>query len=78
MKGTKEFNIPIIRANRELVASTNGGLHYPSVLVFNPEWGINTNGQEQGGKRFKYPYCLSGDIKRPQNEEDIAFMDVSL
>ncbi|XP_015881399.4 uncharacterized protein LOC107417296 isoform X2 [Ziziphus jujuba] len=76
VKGTKEFNIPIIRANRELVASTNGGLHYPSVLVFNPEWGINTNGQEQGGKRFKYPYCLSGDIKRPQNEEDIAFMDI--
>lgn len=77
MKGTKEFNIPIIRANRELVASTDGGLHYPSVLVFSADWGI-TNGQEQASKKFKYPYCLRCGIKMPQNEEDVAFMDVSL
>ncbi|TYI52097.1 hypothetical protein E1A91_D12G222300v1 [Gossypium mustelinum] len=32
-KGAKEFNIPIIRTNRKLVASINGGLHNPSPLV---------------------------------------------
>ncbi|KAB2000272.1 hypothetical protein ES319_D12G221000v1 [Gossypium barbadense] len=32
-KGAKVFNIPIIRTNRKLVASINGGLHNPSPLV---------------------------------------------
>lgn len=71
-KGAKEFNIPIIRANRRLVASTDGGLHDPSVLIFNPYWGIE---QAQESKSFKYP-CLCG-IQRPQSEEDIAYMNVS-
>lgn len=74
VKGAKEMNIPIIRSNRKLVASTNGGLHDPSILIFNPHyWGIE---QEQASKRFKYPGL--SHIQRPQSEEDIAFMDVSL
>eukprot|EP00261_Vitis_vinifera_P004228 XP_002270130.2 PREDICTED: LOW QUALITY PROTEIN: uncharacterized protein LOC100264385 [Vitis vinifera] len=71
-KGATELNIPISRANRKLVASVNGGLHDPSYLVFNPEWG---NEQVQSKtKRFSYP-SLSG-IQRPESEEDIAFMTV--
>ncbi|XP_075660973.1 uncharacterized protein LOC142630809 isoform X2 [Castanea sativa] len=72
VKGVKELNIPIIRANRKLVASVNGGLHNPSVLVFNPEW---SKEQPQSiGKRFHYPSLIG--TKRPKNEEDIAFMSV--
>lgn len=37
-KGAREFNIPISKANRKLVASENGGLQNPSCLIFNPEW----------------------------------------
>ncbi|XP_024023405.1 uncharacterized protein LOC21394847 [Morus notabilis] len=75
-KGAKEFNIPIIRANRELVASENGGLHYPSVLVFNPQWDTKTekSAKQTFAKRFKYP--SSSTIKRPQDDEDIAFMTI--
>ncbi|XP_030938033.1 uncharacterized protein LOC115963237 isoform X2 [Quercus lobata] len=72
VKGVKELNIPIIRANRKLVASVNGGLHNPSALVFNPEW---SREQPQSiGKRFHYPSLIG--TKRPKNEEDIAFMSV--
>ncbi|XP_042477019.1 glutamyl-tRNA(Gln) amidotransferase subunit A isoform X3 [Macadamia integrifolia] len=71
-KGAIELNIPIFRANRKLVASHNGGLHDPSVLVFNPEWGSKeTPGQR---KPFSYP-SLSG-VKRPDDDEDITFMSV--
>lgn len=72
VKGVKEFNIPIIRANRKLVASVNGGLHNPSSLVFNPEWGSEQS--QCISKRFNYP-STSG-TKRPEREEDIAFMSV--
>ncbi|KAK4569304.1 hypothetical protein RGQ29_004631 [Quercus rubra] len=72
VKGVKELNIPIIRANRKLVASVNGGLHNPSVLVFNPEW--STEQPQSIGKRFHYPSLIG--TKRPKNEEDIAFMSV--
>ncbi|KAL1068781.1 hypothetical protein V6Z11_D12G221100 [Gossypium hirsutum] len=69
-KGAKEFNIPIIRTNRKLVASINGGLHNPSPLVFNPEW---SKEQSQGkASRFNHPSAFG--IQRPINEEDIAFM----
>ncbi|XP_021285808.1 uncharacterized protein LOC110417673 isoform X2 [Herrania umbratica] len=71
-KAAKEFNIPIVRANRKLVASANGGLHNPSPLVFNPEW---SKEQSQGkAGRFNHPLTLG--IQRPKNEEDIAFMSV--
>ena len=70
----KELNIPIIRPNQKLVASLNGGLHNPSVLVFNPEW--STQQPQSIGKRFHYPSLIGS--KRPTNEEDIAFMSVSL
>ncbi|CAL5361716.1 unnamed protein product [Camellia sinensis] len=71
-KGVKEFNQPIIKSNRKLVASANGGLHNPSCLVFNPHWG-NEQAQDVG-KKFNIP-SLSG-VQRPKNEEDIAFMTV--
>ncbi|XP_040985923.1 glutamyl-tRNA(Gln) amidotransferase subunit A isoform X1 [Juglans microcarpa x Juglans regia] len=71
-KGAKDFNIPIIRANRKLVASVNGGLNNPSSLVFNPEWGSEK--PQSIDKRFSYP-SVSG-TKRPESEEDVAFMSV--
>lgn len=68
----KELNLPIFAANRELVASENGGLHNPSCLIFNPEW---TDEQvENASNRFGYP-TLSG-IQKPKTEEDIAFMSI--
>ncbi|RVW72891.1 Glutamyl-tRNA(Gln) amidotransferase subunit A [Vitis vinifera] len=71
-QGATKLNIPISGANRKSVASVNGGLHDPSYLVFNPEWG---NEQVQSKtKRFSCP-SLSG-IQRPEGEEDIAFMTV--
>lgn len=72
--GAKEFNIPISKANRKLVASDNGGLHNPSCLVFNPEWGRGET--ENASKRFNYP--LLSDVQKPSSEEDIAFMSVSV
>ncbi|GMN62206.1 hypothetical protein TIFTF001_031298 [Ficus carica] len=76
-EGARELNIPIMRANRELVAYEDGGLHYPSVLVFNPEWDTNNNDTKNlpkpiFAKRFKYP--SSPTIQRPPDDEDIAFM----
>lgn len=72
-KGATEFNLPIIRANRKLIASENGGLHNPSVLTFNPDWG--TEQEQEASKIFNYPSISS--IQKPENEEDIAFMSVS-
>jgi Asp-tRNA(Asn)/Glu-tRNA(Gln) amidotransferase A subunit family amidase len=70
--GAEELNIPIIQANRELVASTNGGLHNPSCLIFNPEWSRDKT--NHGSKKFSYP-CISG-VQSSKNEDDIAFMTV--
>ncbi|KAK3183295.1 hypothetical protein Dsin_030581 [Dipteronia sinensis] len=71
-KGATEFNIPIIKANRKQVASKNGGLHNPTVLIFDSDWDRE---QAQGMiKTFNYP-SLS-NVKKPKNEEDIAFMSV--
>ncbi|KAA8542036.1 hypothetical protein F0562_023188 [Nyssa sinensis] len=71
-KGAKDISVPVIRANRKLVASVNGGLHNPSYLVFDPEW--SSKHAQHTNKRFSYP-SLSG-VQRPKNEEDIAFMSV--
>ncbi|KAG7028327.1 gatA, partial [Cucurbita argyrosperma subsp. argyrosperma] len=72
LKGAEEFNLPVIRANRKLVASENGGLHNPSPLVFSSNW-ANERFLHKS-RRFCYP-PVSG-VKRPKNEEDIAFMSV--
>lgn len=72
MKGAKEFNVPVFRENRELVASEDGGLHNPSVLVFNSSWGSNE--APINIEKFKYP-SLSG-VQRPVKEDDIAYMTV--
>ncbi|XP_021905647.1 uncharacterized protein LOC110820477 isoform X2 [Carica papaya] len=71
-RGATEFNIPIIRTNRKLVASVDGGLENPFPLVFNPRWDEEYAGEES--KRFTHP-SISG-IQRPKSEEDIAFMSV--
>ncbi|XP_054807437.1 LOW QUALITY PROTEIN: uncharacterized protein LOC129309757 [Prosopis cineraria] len=68
-EGVHELNIPIIQTNRKLVASENGGLHYPPALVFNPGWGYRST-----NKTFSYP-SVSG-TRRPESDEDIAFMSV--
>lgn len=72
MSGAEEFNIPVFRENRELVASEDGGLHNPSVLVFNSSWGSNE--APINIEKFKYP-SLSG-VQRPAKEDDIAYMTV--
>lgn len=71
-KGAKELSIPILKANRKIVATTNGGLHYPSSLVFNSEW--KHEEPHDDAKRFNYP-SVSG-VMRPENDEDIAFMTI--
>ncbi|XP_019234885.1 PREDICTED: uncharacterized protein LOC109215303 isoform X3 [Nicotiana attenuata] len=70
--GAQDFNVPIIRSNRKLVATENGGLHNPSPLVFNSVW--NAKEVKQGTDKFNYP-VYSG-IQRPKNDEDIAFMSI--
>lgn len=72
VKEASEFTLPITKANRQLVATSNGGLKYPSVLVFHPEWGAKQG--EPAKKAFTYPSFP--DIQRPVDEEDIAFMSV--
>lgn len=72
IKGARELNLPIIKSNRELVASVNGGLENPSSLVFSSSW--NHDHAQDASKRFNYP-SLSG-IKRPKSDEDIAFMTI--
>ncbi|XP_028770489.1 uncharacterized protein LOC114727880 [Neltuma alba] len=68
-EGVRELSIPNIQANRKLVASENGGLHYPPALVFNPDWGYRSL-----NKTFNYP-SVSG-TRRPESDEDISFMTV--
>ncbi|KAL6177731.1 hypothetical protein ACLB2K_049255 [Fragaria x ananassa] len=72
VEGEKEFNTPIIRANRELVASVNGGLSDPSCLVFNSGWGKEQ--AQNVTRRFCYP-SLPG-IHKPRSEEDIAYLSI--
>ncbi|KAG1370253.1 Outer envelope protein 64 chloroplastic [Cocos nucifera] len=72
MKGAKEFNIPAFAVNRRLVASEDGGLHNPSVLVFSSSWGSN----ESPHNNRKFNYSPFSGTKRPSSEEDIAFMSV--
>ncbi|KAJ4847922.1 hypothetical protein Tsubulata_047149 [Turnera subulata] len=73
-KSATEINVPIIKANRRLVASENGGLSDPSCLIFNPEWIGEHAVKPNATKKFNYP-SLSG-LQKPKAEEDIAFMSV--
>lgn len=72
VKQASDSNVPIFQANRKLVATSNGGLHYPSVLVFHSDWGAKQ--AEHVKKSFAYTSCP--DAQRPDNEEDIAFMSI--
>ncbi|KAK8938269.1 hypothetical protein KSP40_PGU001939 [Platanthera guangdongensis] len=71
-EGAKKFNIPGFRENRKLVADVDGGLHNPSVLVFDPSWVIRDESHEV--RTFNYPY--PSGVKRPEMEDDIAFMTI--
>ncbi|AQK57606.1 Glutamyl-tRNA(Gln) amidotransferase subunit A [Zea mays] len=70
--GAKEFNVPAFRENRKLVATENGGLHNPSVLLFKSSWSSGSMTSET--RSFEYPRASS--VHRPTNDEDIAFMSV--
>ncbi|XP_074579517.1 uncharacterized protein LOC141836001 [Curcuma longa] len=72
--GEKEFNLPMFMVNRELIASRDGGLNDPSVLVFNSSWGRNDEAPHKY-TQFRYPPSIRG-IQRPNKEEDIAFMTI--
>ncbi|XP_058731896.1 uncharacterized protein LOC131603558 isoform X2 [Vicia villosa] len=71
--GVYEFNIPIIKANRKLVASNNGGLQYHSPLLFNADWDHQSQSRH-ATKRFRYPSIST--IQKPESEEDIVFLSV--
>ncbi|XP_037407176.1 glutamyl-tRNA(Gln) amidotransferase subunit A-like isoform X3 [Triticum dicoccoides] len=70
--GAKEFNVPAFRENRRLVAIKDGGLHDPSVLVFQSSWSSKSKVKES--ETFDYPQASM--IQRPSNDEDIAFMSI--
>ncbi|CAL4992877.1 unnamed protein product [Urochloa decumbens] len=70
--GAKEFNVPAFRENRKLVASENGGLHNPSVLLFKSSWSGDSMISET--RTFDYPRASA--VHRPSDDEDIAFMSV--
>jgi len=70
--GAKEFNVPAFRENRKLVASENGGLHNPSVLLFKSSW----NGDSMKSEAITFDYPRASAVHRPSNDEDIAFMSV--
>ncbi|GAA0149316.1 ligase [Lithospermum erythrorhizon] len=59
-------------ANRKLVASDNGGLQNPSVLIFNSGW--SNEKRQHAVETFKYPSVLS--VTRPDRDDDIAFMSI--
>ncbi|XP_042034276.1 uncharacterized protein LOC121780712 isoform X2 [Salvia splendens] len=71
-KGARELNLPIIKSNRELAASANGGLENPSSLVFSASW--SHDHAQHASKRFNYPSLPH--IERPKSDEDIAFMSI--
>ena len=71
--GAKEFNVPAFRENRKLVASENGGLHNPTVLLFKSSW----NGDSMKSEAITFDYPRASAVHRPSNDEDIAFMSVS-
>jgi len=70
--GAKEFNVPAFRENRKLVASENGGLHNPTVLLFKSSW----NGDSMKSEAITFDYPRASAVHRPSNDEDIAFMSV--
>lgn len=82
MKGATEYNIPIFKANRKAVASANGGLHHSSVLVFNSEWSSENEEKQQQQQHhhqsFEYPTHQQHGLKRPGDDEDIAYMTVCI
>ncbi|KAI4387966.1 hypothetical protein MLD38_000348 [Melastoma candidum] len=71
-KGAEEFNIPVMTANRNIVASVDGGMENPSCLVFDASWSREHVSSSVTRFRFSNPLGL----QRPWKDEDIAFMSV--
>lgn len=76
VKAVPELNLPTVRADRNLVAARDGGLSYPSVLTFHPEWSAQKSASACV-KRSVVGYPLLPEIQKPENDEDIAFMSVT-
>lgn len=72
-KGIATWNIPGFQANRELVAFPDGGLYNPVALTFDPS--LNTQDFSKPIEHFKYP--VLEDVKRPESDDDLAFMTVT-
>ncbi|KAJ8536131.1 hypothetical protein K7X08_034532 [Anisodus acutangulus] len=72
-KGANDFNIPIIRSNRKLVATTDGGLQNPSCLVFNSAWKVQQL-ENEPNNNLNYP--SPAGVQRPKSDEDITFMSI--
>lgn len=70
--GARLMNIPGFQVNRGLVGFPDGGLYDPSILTFDPSY--NTYTTPAADNKFLYP--LLHDVKRPESDEDIAFMTV--
>jgi hypothetical protein len=71
-EGIAEWNIPGFQANRDLVAHPDGGLYNPVALTFDASF--NTQDFSKPIKHFTYP--VLDDVKRPGNDDDLAFMTV--
>lgn len=72
-EGARLMNIPGFQANRGLVGFPDGGLHDPSILTFDPSY--NTDTFSVADNKFLYPVLQN--VKRPEKDDDIAFMTVS-
>lgn len=71
-EGARLMNIPGFQANRGLVGFPDGGLHDPSILTFDPSY--NTDTFSVADNKFLYPVLQN--VKRPEKDDDIAFMTV--
>jgi hypothetical protein len=71
-EGIATWNIPGFQANRDLVAYPDGGLYNPVALTFDPSF--NSQDFSKPIKHFKYP--VLDDVKRPESNDDLAFMKV--
>eukprot|EP01018_Ginkgo_biloba_P017905 Gb_32412 [translate_table: standard] len=71
-EGALTLNLPGFEINRKLVAFSDGGLHNPSILVFDP----NMNGKPVPSFHGSFKYPILHDIVRPANDDDLAFMTI--
>lgn len=65
--------IPYYQQNRAVVGMPDGGLSNPMPLLFDPTLGQKPVDSNLG--QFSYP--ILGNVTRPSNDTDIAYMTVS-